>query len=150
MVRFPYTLEMWYEEDASQNPDGSWIEGAHEWRVIGRCNARQNGRAQQIKGQNGDAFLYSFEVTMPADTQPIPIGTKVRIFDSRGFNIFDRSLRTEAKPKDKDTASYPVQGFYKSRQPFYSFSVVLFFCSRKFKFHLTPVGTLYSHNLVFS
>lgn len=28
MVRFPYTLEMWYEEDASQNPDGSWIEGA--------------------------------------------------------------------------------------------------------------------------
>ena len=68
MVRFPYTLEMWYEEDASQNPDGSWIEGAHEWRVIGRCNARQNGRAQQIKGQNGDAFLYSFEVTMPADT----------------------------------------------------------------------------------
>lgn len=59
MVRFPYTLEMWYEEDASQNPDGSWIEGAHEWRVIGRCNARQNGRAQQIKGQNGDAFLYS-------------------------------------------------------------------------------------------
>ena len=33
----------------------------------------------------------------PADTQPIPIGTKVRIFDSRGFNIFDRSLRTEAK-----------------------------------------------------
>ena len=116
MVRFPYTLEMWYEEDASQNPDGSWIEGAHEWRVIGRCNARQNGRAQQIKGQNGDAFLYSFEVTMPADTQPIPIGTKVRIFDSRGFNIFDRSLRTEAKPKDKDTASYPVQGFYKSGQ----------------------------------
>ncbi len=68
------------------------------------------------KGQNGDAFLYSFEVTMPADTQPIPIGTKVRIFDSRGFNIFDRSLRTEAKPKDKDTASYPVQGFYKSGQ----------------------------------
>lgn len=116
MVRFPYTLEMWYEEDASQNPDGLWIEGAHEWRVIGRCNARQNGRAQQIKGQNGDAFLYSFEVTMPADTQPIPIGTKVRIFDSRGFNIFDRSLRTEAKPKDKDTASYPVQGFYKSGQ----------------------------------
>ena len=110
-VRFPYTLEMWYEEDASQNPDGSWIEGAHEWRVIGRCNARQNGRAQQIKGQNGDAFLYTFEVTMPAVTLPIPIGTKVRIFDSRGFNIFDRSLRTEAKPKDKDTASYPVQGF---------------------------------------
>ena len=87
MVRFPYTLEMWYEEDASQNPDGSWIEGAHEWRVIGRCNARQNGQAQQIKGQNGDAFLYSFEVTMPANTQPIPIGTKVRIFDSRGFRI---------------------------------------------------------------
>ena len=27
MVRFPYTLEMWYEEDASQNPDGSWNEG---------------------------------------------------------------------------------------------------------------------------
>lgn len=107
---------MWYEEDATQNPDGSWVEGAHEWRVVGRCNARQNGQAQQIKGQNGDAFLYTFEVTMPADTQPIPIGTKVRIFDSRGCNIFDRSPHTEAKPKDRDTASYPVQGFYKSGQ----------------------------------
>ena len=73
MIRYPYTLEMWYEEDATQNPDGSWNEGTHEWRVVARCNARQNGQAQQIKGQNGDAFLYSFEVTMPANTQPIPI-----------------------------------------------------------------------------
>lgn len=68
------------------------------------------------KGKTGMPSSTLFEVTMPADTQPIPIGTKVRIFDSRGFNIFDRSLRTEAKPKDKDTASYPVQGFYKSGQ----------------------------------
>ena len=112
MIRFPYTLEMWYEEDATLNPDGSWTEGAHEWRTVGKCNARQNGKAQQIKGQHGDAFLYSFEVTMPSNTQSIPIGTKVRIFDSHGFNIFDRTPRIEARP----TASYPVQGFYKSGQ----------------------------------
>ena len=80
-----------------------------------RMNGVSSDDAMPVR-MNGDAFLYSFEVTMPADTQPIPIGTKVRIFDSRGFNIFDRSLRTEAKPKDKDTASYPVQGFYKSGQ----------------------------------
>ena len=98
MVRFPYTLEMWYEEDASQNPDGSWIEGAHEWRVIGRCNARQNGRAQQIKGQNGDAFLYSFEVTMPADTQPIPIGTKAY---STAEDSTSSTVRSALRPNRK-------------------------------------------------
>lgn len=118
MIRFPYTLEIWYEEDAVPNPDGSpgWIEGKHEWRIIGKCNARQNGKAQMVKGQNGEAFLYSFEVTMPAHTQPIPVGTKVRIFDNRGINIFDRTQRTDDRPKDNDTASYPIQGFYKSGQ----------------------------------
>lgn len=116
MIRFPFILEMWYEEDAVQNPDGSWTEGAHEWRVVGRCNARQNGKAQMVKGLNGQAFLYSYEVTMAANTQPIPIGTQVRIFDNRGFNIFDRTPHNDARPKEKDTASYPVQGFYKSGQ----------------------------------
>lgn len=116
MIRYPYTLEMWYEEDATQNSDGSWTEGAHEWRAVGKCNARQNGQARQVKGINGEAFLYSFEVTMPANTPPITIGTKVRIFDDRGVNIFNRTPRTDVKPKEKDTASYPVQGFYKSGQ----------------------------------
>lgn len=108
MVRFPYTLEMWYEEDATQNPDGSWAEGAHEWRTVGKCNAYQNGQAQTIMGQN--------EVTMPANTQPIPIGTKVRIFDNRGYNIFDHAPHTDDRPKEKGTASFPVQRFYKSGQ----------------------------------
>lgn len=116
MIRYPYTLEMWCEDDGTLNPDGSWVVGAHKWRVVGKCNARQNGQARQVKGLNGETFLYSFEVTMPANTQPIPIGTKVRIFDSRGFNIFDRTPRTNGEPKEKDTASYPVQGFYKSGQ----------------------------------
>lgn len=53
MVRFPYTLEMWYEEDASQNPDGSWIEGAHEWRVIGRCNPVRMDEHSKSKGKTG-------------------------------------------------------------------------------------------------
>lgn len=116
MVRYPYTLEIWYEEDATLNPDGSWEEGAHEWRVVGRCNARQNGRAQQIKGENGEAFLYSFEVVMPPKTPPIAIGTRVRIFDNRGYNIFNNEPHTEEKPENNDSASYPVQGFYKSGQ----------------------------------
>ena len=117
MIRYPYTLEIWFEEEGTLNPDGSWTEGAHEWRVVGKCNARQNGQARQVKGLNGEAFLYSFEVTMPANTQPIPIGTKVRIFDGRGFNIFDHTPHTDERPRDdEDTTFYPVQGFYKSGQ----------------------------------
>ncbi len=116
MVRFPYTLEMWYEGEATLNPDGSWTEGINEWRPVGRCNAHQNGQAREVRGQNGQVFLYSFEVTMPAHTQPIPIGTKVRIFDNRGVNIFDRTPRKDEKPRNDNAASYPVQGFYKSGQ----------------------------------
>ncbi len=116
MIRYPHTLEMWCEEEGTLNPDGSWTEGPHKWQVVSKCNARQNGQARQVKGLNGEAFLYSFEVVMPANTQPIPIGTKVRIFDGRGFNIFDQTPHTDERPKEKDTASYPVQGFYKSGQ----------------------------------
>lgn len=116
MIRYPYTLEIWCEEEGTLNPDGSWTEGPHKWQVVSKCNARQNGQARQVKGLNGEAFLYSFEVTMPANTQSIPIGTKVRIFDGRGFNIFDQTPHTDERPKEKDTASYPVQGFYKSGQ----------------------------------
>lgn len=103
---------MWYEEDATLNPDGSWTEGRGEWRVLGRCNAQQNGQAREVRGENGQAFLYSFEVTMPANTPPIKLGTQVCIFDSRGINIFDHTRRTE----DGKGKSYPVQGFYKSGQ----------------------------------
>ncbi len=116
MVRYPYTLEMWHEEDAVLNPDGSWTEGAHEWIKAGRCNAKQNGQAKQVRGQNGSAFLYSFEITMPANTDPIPLGTQVRVFDRKGINIFDQTKRNEGKPQKDSTASYPVQGFYKSGQ----------------------------------
>lgn len=116
MVRYPYTLEIWHEENATLNADGSWAEGAHEWRFVGRCNVRQNGQARQIKGDNGEAFLYSFEVVMPPNTHPIAIGTQVRVFDNRGLNIFNRSPRTDENPAENDAASYPVQGFYKSGQ----------------------------------
>lgn len=126
MVRYPYTLEIWHEEDATQNPDGSWTDGFAQWRTVGRCNARQVNGARQINGQNGEAFFYSFEVVMPANTQPIAIGTRVRIIDNTGRNIFDRSGLNN--PEDcqspncrltdevLDTVSYQVKGFYKSGQ----------------------------------
>lgn len=110
MIRFPHTLEMLYEEDASLKPDGSWTDATHEWRVVGRCNAIPNGKAQEIRGQNGKSFAYAFEVTMPANTPPVPLGTKVRILDNRGRNIFD------GMPTDDSSASYTVLGFYKSGQ----------------------------------
>lgn len=83
MVRYPYILEVSYEDEAILNPDCSYTEGSRQWRKAYRCNARQNGKARQIKGQNGQAFIYSYEVTMPANAEPISIGTIVRIIDSR-------------------------------------------------------------------
>ena len=116
MIRFPYILEIWHEEDATLNPDGSWTAGVHQWHIVGKCNVRQNGQARQIKGQNGDSFLYSFEVTMPANTQPIPIGTIVRVLDNRGFHVFDRTPQVGDNPKNTNAALYTVQGFSKSGQ----------------------------------
>lgn len=101
MVRFPYTLEVSHEDEAIRNPDGSYTEGSRQWRKACRCNARQNGKARQIKGQNGQAFIYSYEVIMPANAESVPIGTIVRILDSRrNASIFQGR----------------VQGFYKSGQ----------------------------------
>lgn len=116
MIRYPYTMDIWYEEDAVLNPDGTFTEGAHEWRTVGRCNARQNGQAQQVKGANGEAFLYSYEVIMPSNTEPIPLGTQVRIIDRNGINIFDHRPKSDAEPNKDSSDTYAVQGFYKSGQ----------------------------------
>lgn len=116
MKRYPYWLEKWYEEDAIRNPDGTFVEGMHEWRMVGRCNARQNGQADQVRGANGDVFLYSYEVTMPPDIEPIPLGTQVRVIDRDGINIFDHQPKSDAEPKKDNSDTYPVQGFYKSGQ----------------------------------
>lgn len=102
MRRYPYTLEMLYEEDAILNPDGSWTEGVHEWRTVCGCNARQNGRAQEISLSDGSLKVYSFEVSMPSTQKPIPTNTRVRIIDHNGYNIFD------GKPKDDSVTAYRV------------------------------------------
>lgn len=116
MVRFPHILEMRCAEVATLNPDGTWSEGAQRWHTVGRCNARAVGRAQQTGAGNGHVYLYSFEVTLPADTPPIAIGTPVRIFDKRGVNIFDQSPHCDGPLVRDSPATYPVQGFRKSGQ----------------------------------
>ncbi|MBD5584120.1 MAG: hypothetical protein HDQ88_03490 [Clostridia bacterium] len=94
------------------NSDGSWTEGAHGWRTLCRCHACRLGETREVKGAHGQTHLCAFEVTLPASVEPLPVGTPVRIFDSRGLNLFDRSPRTDAPPQA--SASYPVRGFYKS------------------------------------
>ena len=102
MRRYPYTLEMLYEEDAILNSDGSWSEGVREWRYVCPCNAHQNGKAHEISLSDGSLKVYSFEVTMPSQQKPIPSNTKVRIVDYNGINIFD------GKPKKESIISYRV------------------------------------------
>lgn len=119
MVRYPFELEVWYEEDATLNPDGSWTEGKNEWRKVGPCNVYLNGKANEIKAMNGVAFLYTYEIVMPANTMPIPIGTHVRAYDKNGRNVFDNSFISSDKPNTKGSV-YTVQGFYKSGQNYES------------------------------
>lgn len=115
MVRFPYILDMWYEEDATTDPEtGMPIEGAHEWIQVSRCNARQNGKAIEMKGADGKAFLYSYEIVMPPQVEPIPLGTKVRVVRNDGINIFSNKPISESD--QPGTGVYEVQGFYKSGQ----------------------------------
>lgn len=119
MIRFPYTLEMWHEEEATQDPEtGAYAEGTvNEWRIVGKCNARQNGQARTVKGQDGSAFLYAYEVVMPSTTPPIAFNTRVRIYDRNGINIFDQEPRCEDSPDSSVSRSYPVKGFCRSGQP---------------------------------
>lgn len=107
MVRYPFYLEYLYEADAVQLPDGSYQEGAREWRSAGRCNAVQNTSARTITAQNGEARAYSYEITRPAGACPIQEGTPVRVLDRDGNNIFAMLC-----PHDGDIseASYAVQG----------------------------------------
>lgn len=116
MVRYPYTLEMWKEEEAVQNDDGSWTEGKARWCRVGQCNARRNGRASEVSGTDGEAFIYSYEIVMPATTPAIPIGTKVRILDRRGDNILDEHT-CQCKPGQN---VYAIKGFDRSGQRFQS------------------------------
>lgn len=107
MVRYPYTLEVWHEEEATLNPDGSFTEGHAEWVSHCRCNAHSNGRAQEAVGSNGKVIIYSFEVIVPSNAGRLAEGAKVRIIDRYGNNIFDGEPRTEG---ERDTY-YTVQGY---------------------------------------
>lgn len=102
MRRYPYTLEMLYEEDAILNEDGTWSEGIREWVTVCPCNVSQNGRAQEISLSDGSLKVYSFEVTLPSSQHPIPTNTQVRIVDYNGNNIFD------GRPKKESAVSYRV------------------------------------------
>ena len=102
MKRYPYMLEMLYEEDAILNADGSWTEGRNEWISVCRCNAEQNGSAREVAQSDGTVRVYSFEVTMPPTQRPIPTNRRVRIIDHNGYNIFD------GKPKEQSPISYSV------------------------------------------
>lgn len=109
MKRYPYTLEMWYEEDAILNDDGSWIDGFSEWKVVGKCNVRQNGRARQVKLIDGSMFTYAYEVVLPSKTPYILENTKVRVVHN-GINLFD------GKPVGDDNMAYRVVGFNPFKQ----------------------------------
>lgn len=112
MIRYPYTLEMWYEDNATTDPEtGSSIEGAHEWRVVGRCGIHQNGQAREVRGQDGKAFMYAYQINMPHGTLPILFGTPVRAYDRNGVNYFDNKPRSEDAPDAKTLRAYPVKGF---------------------------------------
>lgn len=112
MIRYPYTLEKWYEEDATQDPEtGEWIEGAHEWRIVGKCNIHQNGQAREVRGQDGNAFMYAYQINMAHGTSPIPYETPVRVYDRTGINYFDHKLRNADDPDLNTSRTYPVNGF---------------------------------------
>lgn len=116
MVRYPYKLEKWVEEEGVQNPDGSWAEGSGSWVFAGKCNARHNGNAQTVKGYNGEVVVYSYEVVMPSTTAYIPKGTPVRIYDKHNRNFFDKSAHSDDAPINGDTGVMYVEDFYESGQ----------------------------------
>lgn len=119
MVRFRFRLEIWFGEDALHDPaTGNWSGKPHEWQYISKCNVKQNGKAKTIRTQSGEAYVYAYEVILPARTKAIPIGTRVRILDKNGVNIFDGEPMNNKSPEEAPNASYAVQGFYKSGQRF--------------------------------
>ena len=97
MQRYPYILEMWYEEDAVLNSDGSWSGGKSEWRKVSRCNVAQNGQASQIALVDGTVTSYSFKVTMPPYIEAPLENTKVRVLTTKGYNIADGKHREISK-----------------------------------------------------
>lgn len=109
MKRYPYTLEMWYEEDATLNSDGSWTDGPGEWKMVCRCNIHQNGKASKVMLANGTLFTYSFEVILPPRTPRIEENTKVRVIHN-GINLFD------GMPVSESSKSYRVAGYNPFKQ----------------------------------
>lgn len=111
MRRYPYKLEMWHEDDATQNEDGSWTEGKGCWRYVCDCNLRQNGRSAQVKLSDGTLFTYSYKAVIPSRVKPIPIGSRVRVV-SDGLNMFDM------RPVKESSKVYSVVGFDPFKQRF--------------------------------
>ena len=70
-----------------------------------------------IKLPDGEDYLYSFKVILPARTPTVEIGTKVRIY-LNGINMFNGEPHNDDEPKEGEQSSYPVKGFDLFRQKY--------------------------------
>lgn len=116
MVKYPFDIDVWCEEEAKLNNDGSWSEGQGYWRNVGRCNMRQNGRGSEVTLSDGKVVIPSFEVSLPSYIAPIPLGTKVRI-TQRGRNMLCSQCNN---PKQEAINDYRVLGYKPYKQMFAS------------------------------
>lgn len=100
--RNPDTLSYLVVQDAYEDGNGDYHEGASTWDGEIRCDAVSNSKANKITFADGTKYEYAYEVHLPHDVKEFSIGEKVKLsfhgggeveFDVKGFRRFQKQSK---------------------------------------------------------
>lgn len=79
--QYPHALYALTVPEATRNANGSWVQGAASWSLVGACREETNGKGSTITLADGHALQFSALIQLPVGTTRVAEGTEVAIAD---------------------------------------------------------------------
>jgi hypothetical protein len=75
--QYPQYLYVLRNEEATQNPKGSWETSPSIWELHGVCREETNGKGHTVRTSGGETLVFASLIQMPAGTRRINEGTEI-------------------------------------------------------------------------
>lgn len=92
--QYPHTLSYVTlgTPDEYDEETGTWIPGTPGETITISCRAIPNGSGKTLKGEDGQAVDYDFDIAFPEETERIPTDLEVSIIDQHDVELISGRL----------------------------------------------------------
>jgi len=84
MVKYPFELWLLEVSESEKDELGFEKQGIETWLKHSVCYEQVNGSSGAIRLENGEAFVYSSKIFLPANTGKVNAGTKIQVRTNDG------------------------------------------------------------------